>query len=835
MNALFERISALLARLARHQVARPWPYAIVSILVVVVALPLAMVRLSLNGDLTALLPRSMQSVKDLEQVQQRYGQPATLGVLVHSPDEKRNQAFVRALAPRIAKLTSFGVSSVDWNIADYNAFTSKHRYLYIGLADLKKLQELLGDRLDYEKQKQNPLFVDVNGGNDDLEKEIDRLRGVGKGPAEVTRYRDGFFASYPDYYGIFVRTNIGGGQQGRIEALTAAIDREVVAVRGELTEPLAGKPSDLTVDYGGGVMDMYAEQKALADSAVLATVLTLVLVGASILLFFRRWTSIPVLLIGIVPPIALTFGIASLLIDYLNASSAFLTAIVIGNGINPHIIWLGRYLEARRAGRSSEEATVAAHRGAWPGTLSASLGAAVAYSALIVTDFRAFRDFGIIGGLGMALCWFATFLVTPIVAERFEKWFPTQPMKEADHNVYGRIVAFIDFGAPRLIVVATLVLTAFSGRAIWQWAKTHPIEYDFRKLQSERKESHLTQVSDHLASCADAASGGYGIAVLAKTPDDMPAVRASLEKYAAEHPGTLGRIHTIDDLLPAEQAAKIPVLTVMRKQMLEARRFLKDESQRKELDAFLPPDPIVALTAKDLPELVTRPFSEVTGVRGTVMYVEQFPEANQFDGKYLTAWTAGVRAGRNRDGSQAAAFGAAPVVADLVDAISVSGPRSVAVSFVATFILLFFTFVGARNRAFTIGTHVVGVLWMVGCMALLKVKINFLNFIALPVTFGLCVDYGVNVMRRFVEEERAGKAPMEAIRAAIEHTGGAVILCSLTTMIGYLALFTSPNQAVNSFGLAMSLAEVTCLFSGVVVLPAALLVFLRLRAGKPTG
>jgi predicted RND superfamily exporter protein len=49
-----------------------------------------------------------------------------------------------------------------------------------------------------------------------------------------------------------------------------------------------------------------------------------------------------------------------------------------------------------------------------------------------------------------------------------------------------------------------------------------------------------------------------------------------------------------------------------------------------------------------------------------------------------------------------------------------------------------------------------------------------------------------------------------------------VILCSLTTLIGYISLYTSTSRAMNGFGLAMSLGELTCLLSSVVALPAAM-------------
>lgn len=57
---------------------------------------------------------------------------------------------------------------------------------------------------------------------------------------------------------------------------------------------------------------------------------------------------------------------------------------------------------------------------------------------------------------------------------------------------------------------------------------------------------------------------------------------------------------------------------------------------------------------------------------------------------------------------------------------------------------------------------------------------------------------------------------------ALRETGGAVILCSLTTTLGYLALVSSMSLAVRSLGFAAVLGEIACLGAAVLVLPAGL-------------
>ncbi|HZJ55297.1 MAG TPA: RND transporter, partial [Myxococcaceae bacterium] len=156
-------------------------------------------------------------------------------------------------------------------------------------------------------------------------------------------------------------------------------------------------------------------------------------------------------------------------------------------------------------------------------------------------------------------------------------------------------------------------------------------------------------------------------------------------------------------------------------------------------------------------------------------------------------------------------------------------PRAVAASLLATLAIVALSFRERRSMARVILSLLVGVFWTVGILALWKFKLNFLNFIALPVTFGIGVDYAVNIVQRDVEL----RDPVEVLR----RTGGAVVLCSLTTLLGYLALARSLNYGVRSLGITAVIGEAACLVAAVMVLPAALLWVRQRRAPEavPTG
>ena len=134
------------------------------------------------------------------------------------------------------------------------------------------------------------------------------------------------------------------------------------------------------------------------------------------------------------------------------------------------------------------------------------------------------------------------------------------------------------------------------------------------------------------------------------------------------------------------------------------------------------------------------------------------------------------------------------------------------------------------NNLAVLGALLSGIVLTVGGAAWLDTRLNFLNFVALPITFGIGVDYAVNVMRRYIQEVDGGTA--DPIESAVQETGGAVVVCSLTTIFGYCALLTSANRALNSFGLAAVIGEFTCTLSALLSL-SALLVLIERRRSSP--
>lgn len=819
-------------RLAELQLRRAGWFMLAAALLAAGSIPL-IADLGLNSDFSALLPEDKESVQDLERARGRVGGLSTLTLAVQSDDVDAMQRFASDLVPRLEQLDDEDLRSVDWNITAYERFVREHVHLFASLDDLREVRDALEERLDYERAQANPFYVQLDDEEPPDPREIvERLQAEAEeGEGRMERFPGGFYV-HPDrdLLAIFLRTDIRGGDVESIERLIAQVQREIDAL-----EP-GSYASDLHVEYAGDVLHQREEHDAIARELVTATAITIVGVLAVIFLFFWRLRAIGLIGTALTVPVLVTFGFAELAVDFLNTSTAFLGSIVIGNGINPLIIWLARYFELRRSGQGVQASIAETHGSTWKATLTASLAAAIAYGSLIITDFRGFQDFGIIGGAGMVLCWLSAFLLLPALAAVSERVKPLVTAKAAPRRgFYGLLFSRAAFGAPRAIVAVSL-LVAIGGVALTVGAiVADPIEYDFRKLRSVREESSRASVlNGRVKEVVGGAGVGQGIALLVDDIDHVEPLTRELERMRDEEDAPFGRVRTVYDLLPARQQDKIPVLNEIRALMDDARDYV-DEEERRELDEHAIPEELSFLGPDELPESVARPFRERDGTVGRILVVEQDPDYSLWDGQYLVDWAAVLRRVRTEDGERPPLVGRAPVFADMIEVIWTDGPKAIIASLLATVLLVLFAFRRGGERVLTLLALGLGIVWMAGTMAAFGMKLNFLNFVAFPITFGNGVDYAVNLMRRYkVEMDLPGARATAAVRTSIEETGGAVVLNSLTTIIGYTSLYTSANLALNSFGSAMAISEVTCVLAALLTMPAILLLLARRRRSPPS-
>src|SRR6202022_5160786 len=145
-------------------------------------------------------------------------------------------------------------------------------------------------------------------------------------------------------------------------------------------------------------------------------------------------------------------------------------------------------------------------------------------------------------------------------------------------------------------------------------------------------------------------------------------------------------------------------------------------------------------------------------------------------------------------GVHALAFNPLLLLSDIDDAIWRDGPRATLIALLLVCGLVFAVLRQPRAALAVLGCLLVGFAGLLGIAAAAGVRANFLNFVVLPLTCGIGVDYAVNIVQRQRQE------PGASIVRLLRETGGAVALCSATTVIGYGSLLVADKQALPRFG-----------------------------------
>jgi hypothetical protein len=692
------------------------------------------------------------------------------------------------------------------------------------LTDLETVRTRIEARRDWEASKEQGALLDEDEPPppldfDDIQQKYDRRT------ASSHRFEDDHFANREQHAALLL-IEVGEFDTGRVrsEALLGRVKSDVAALHPESYAP------GLRVGFTSDVAINTEETQALVADLMLSSVVVVVLVIAVIVFYYEWWRSIVILLPPLLLATVYAFALASLWplhVTELNSNTAFLGSIIVGNGINFGIILLARYVEERRRGLSTFESLVAAVWASRIGTLSAALAAGVSYTALIITQFRGFRQFGFIGGIGMVFSWVVAFLLMPPLIAWLDRGDASRPPPKAtSSSITTRLAPLLRRFAIPIAVLGALLTTA-AATAAPRFNLTQ-VELDLSKL---RRADTWKNGEGYWGRRMDDLLGEYltPTVILTDRRDEAQAVAKAVRSAAAMAPlkEMISLVRTADDLLPPDQETKISTVGQIRKDMTPKMRSLVSPERQADIDRLLGKPDLRPIAVGDLPPIFAAAVRERDGSFGKTVLV--YPRATRalWQGKPLIEFVAELRAlaevATSVGGRPGRVAGSLPVSADVLESVLRDGPVTTVAAFFGVVLAVVLLFRFHETTIYVLGSLVVGVLWLFAATTLLNVKVNFANFIAFPITFGIGVDYSVNLVTRYIQDGE--RDPTDAVRSV----GGAVALCSLTTILGYSSLLMAENRALFLFGLVAVMGEVCCLSTALVFLPALLVLVGRRR------
>lgn len=754
-------------------------------------------RLSVNPDLSDLLPKSFRSVQDIAKLKERFGGVGYVVVVGMGGTPETLKKFAKDLAPRLEKVP--GIRFVDYERPS-KFFMDKAMY-YLDLSDLQEIETRLSRRMDWERQHRNPLFIDLE---DTAPPSMDisdiEAKYAGRTSTKMVGNGEDYYLD-PDkrIIALLAKPSHSALDMGA----TARLLVECQKVVNQLD--LKSYGSDFVVKYTGVYPKKVDQQNQMVKDIAVTSGIATLLLFVYLAFHFRGFVPVLLVLLPTIVGVTWTYGLVATVFMNLNIMTSFLVAILGGLGTEHGIHLIGRYASLRNEGKTSEEATREAFSHTGTSALTSALVASLTFGTLVISEFRAFKEFGVVAAGGMVVTVFAYLTVLPAcfgLAARFG-WNPK----------IGRVVAAEDswlagnlprFARPLAIFCTLAVLFSFLG------ARYVRFNYDIAALEDASLESY--QIDKEVNRIL-----GYSqtpMAILTDSVEDEKAiVKELLARASNKDPGkrTIDFVASLSDLVPEQQLEKQAVLQKINESLSKVKEGMLPSDLRQQLRDVKRMVKAVPFVLEDVPATVRRSFQGIG--KSESGFVLVFPAVSLTDGVAVKRLATDVRGIPLPSGKLISAAGDAMVLADIIDMVTRETPRIFLAAVLSALVIMWVMMASIKNALLCLVPTLASMVGLLGLMGVSGVKFNYLNIVAVPVLIGTTLDAGVHLVSR-LRESRGN------FRQVYGETGRAICAGLLTSGIGFAALMMADHPGLNSVGFLTVLGYSVNLFLIIVGFPS---------------
>ena len=129
-------------------------------------------------------------------------------------------------------------------------------------------------------------------------------------------------------------------------------------------------------------------------------------------------------------------------------------------------------------------------------------------------------------------------------------------------------------------------------------------------------------------------------------------------------------------------------------------------------------------------------------------------------------------------------------------------------------------------------TLLVGITWSFGAATLMVGHLNLLSVVFGAILVGLGVDFGIHLLARYQEDRSQGSTPRQALRLAMQQTGGGIVTGGLTMASAFLAIVFGTFRGIGEMGIISGTGILLCLVSMLVLFPSLLVLADRRPPGR---
>ncbi|MBN1847758.1 MAG: MMPL family transporter [Deltaproteobacteria bacterium] len=830
---------------------------ITALLTLVAVVLITQLRLDLN--LFSLLPAEDPGTRSFFEVTEKIGVQSLLISLVQVPqdmEQEKAQAFVDIFAKNLTQ--SPLIREVEYKIDPEKQIAltlSLLRYLPLFL-DSQGMQRL-GDRLSDEQiinqvQENKRLLMTPFGiaakqlvFSDPLGvRELFTPDLSGSPERQTIRSFQGYYRTKDQRtYLLFVKPVNPPQDLVFSRNLMDEVSRIEKQTLTKASNDLDQRIGAITLSYTGGY-PIVLKDEAITKKDIQITLVTsffgvMILFGLSFRTFkILIYAGIP-LIIGLL----WTLGFAQIVFHELNILTCIFSCVLIGLGIDFAIHMVNRFYHQDLADQEVSYRLERTFQDTGMGIIIGAITTAAAFYSIAVSDFRGFRELGIMTGTGILICLVTMIFILPSLLVFFSK-----KKVARNHFVMAgfglRSVLGALWRVPKVILILITIIfigLTFSGRNI----RFDENLRNFRPVDEKIFDQQDT-VTDWLGgSTEEILLVAHGVSET-ETLETTYRIYTALDELKRSADLIVG-IKSVSRFIPSpSQQEKSLTFIRSHPDLFDMERITRSFHEAMEKNGFEPSDRYddyfkglaQALSTKDIllpssiPEneltrFIKMFFYEQVGMYKTVTYISPAKDLwLRKDIRALKNLISDKMAEKGIRQDQYHLTGANFLTGELKALIITNMKSSMTLAVLSIVVILFIFYRSAGFFILSITPLIIGIGSLLGIMALFHLDFNFINLIVLPMIVGIGIDDGVHLTNTF---QRSTK---EDLMDNLSRTGRAIVLTSLTTLVGFGSIILSHYPGLKSIGYVAVIGISACMFASILVLPP-LFQIMRPRTSNP--
>lgn len=803
-------------------------------------------QLKLDLNLRSLLPSDNPSVRTFFEISEDFGVQSVLVALVEVPpgfNQRKTESFVDLLAKNLRQsklINEVEYKSRESQPGSLGQGLMEYLPLILKRSDLKGLASKLSDAGIHRQIRKNKrllmtpfgmamkevIYTDPLGLRDLL------VSSLPAPPAKkpVGPYRGYYCTEDERTYFLFIEPKKPPQDLTFSKRLMAEVrDLEEISL-SELSEKYEDSAERFKISYTGGhpiaISDEATTKRDIKVTIVTSFLGVLILFGLS----FRRARVIFYVATPLAISLIWTLGFARIVFHHLNILTCVFSAVLIGIGIDFAIHILNRYFGQDEKG--SDACTRLKHTFQKTGgsIFIGGITTAFAFYAIALSDFRGFRELGILTGTGILLCLVVMMFLLPSLLV----YFSQKRGSGRDVTVAGfGLKAFLDmlWKSPRTLLTISFVIICLLG------IMGMNIGFDENLRNFRRADHALLLLQEKVTRWLGGSTGQVLLVVEGNSECDLMEINASIHKALRELDGSglIAGVKSISDYLPSpdqqminrEFITKHPEYFNLRRirrtfnKALEENGFersdLYDEYFKILSKAFstkkilLPSSILNTEMGGFLRLFVLRKGESYKLVTYVIPKKDLWSSADTKEIKDMIVRKL-MDKGIGKDSYKLT--GTNLLTGDLKEIIIKNLKSSMWLVGLIIVVVLLIYYRSLRLLALSTLPLIVGLATLSGIMVIFHLDFNFLNCIVLTMIVGIGIDDGVHLVNAFRQ------AKNDNMLEEVSKTGRAVILTSLTTLVGFGSISLSHYPGLRSMGYVACIGISTCLFASIIVLPA---------------